>query len=270
MLHMSDGAFILPNPGDAGTARLLEGAGFKALATSSAALAFSMGVPDGKAPRATMMRHIAEIAAATALPVSADLGDGFGLTPETVAETIELAAAAGAVGGSIEDSTGDPRAPLLPLSLAVERIAAAVEAARSLPFPFMITARAEHFLVDCHDLDGVLERFDAYKNAGAHVLYAPCLPDDAIEAAVAAASPCPVNVLARGRGIGSCVERLSRLGVKRVSIGSGLARLAFGAITAAIDELKVGSFEFLDRAIGLSTMNELFGAVPEQATAAHV
>ena len=258
-LHRRNQPFIIPNPGDAGTAILLEQAGFAALATSTAAVAFALGVEDGKVPRGTMIRHIVEVSAATNLPVSADLGDGFGRAPETVAETIRLAAAAGAVGGSIEDASGDPSAPLLPLSLAVERIAAAVEAARALPFPFTLTARAEHFLVGRPNLDAALTRLAAYRKAGADVLYAPCLPDeDAVAAAVQVAGPCPLNVLAQGKGIASSIERLSSLGVRRISLGSGLTRLAFSSIMAAIAELKRGRFDFLGEATPLMQMNSLF------------
>jgi 2-methylisocitrate lyase-like PEP mutase family enzyme len=263
-LHDQREPFVLANAGDCGTARLLEQAGFKALATSSAAAAFSMGVPDGKVPRETMMRHISEIAVSTSLPVSADLGDGFGREPETVAESIRLAAAAGAVGCSIEDSTGDPASPLLPLALAAERISAAVEAARSLPFPFIVTARAENYFVGHADLEDVLTRFERYREAGADVLYAPLLPDaDAIAAAVERAAPCPVNVLAEGRGVASCADALACLGVRRISLGSGLSRVAFSSIIAAIGHLKHGDFKFLSRSISLSGLNAHFARCPK-------
>lgn len=262
-LHAA-GTFILPNPGDAGTTRLLEQAGFKALGTSSAALAFAMGVRDGEVPRQTAMRHITEIAAATTLPVTADLGDGFGRDPRIVAETIRLAAEAGAVGGSIEDSSGDAQAPLIPLSLAVERIAAAVEAARALPFPFTVTARAEHYLVGCPNLDDVLTRLSAYRQAGADVLYAPGLPDaDAVAVAVRVAAPLPLNVLAQGKGIASNLSDLTALGVRRISLGSGLARAAFTSVIAGIAELEEGRFDFLRNAIPHARMNALLGALPE-------
>lgn len=260
------GTFILPNPADAGTARLLEQAGFEALATSSAAIAFSMGVKDGDVPRETMMQHITEIAAASSLPVSADLGDGFGRDPDDVAETIRLAAESGAVGGSIEDSTGDPRAPLLPMSLAVERITAAVEAARTFPFPFTVTARAEHFLVGYLDLDDALTRLAAYREAGADVLFAPCLPDaHAVAAAVEVAAPCALNVLAQGTGVSSSLDDLRALGVRRISLGSGIARAAFATVMDAIAELQQGRFDFLSNAIPLARMNELLGRAPQRA-----
>jgi 2-methylisocitrate lyase-like PEP mutase family enzyme len=260
-LHERAEPLILPNPGDAGTARLLEQAGFDALATSSAAVAFASGVRDGHVPRETMMRHIAEITASTSLPVSADLGEGFGRDPETVAETIRLAAAAGAVGGSIEDGTGNPDHPLLPLSLATERIAAAVEAARALPFPFTLTARAENFLVGRPHLDDVLTRLAAYRQVGASVLYAPCLPDEeAVASVVQIASGRPINVLAQGRGVASNVARLASLGVKRISLGSALTRVAFAAVIGAIGELKSWRLDFLGRAVPLGQMNDMFGS----------
>lgn len=261
-LH-AEGTFILPNPGDAGTARLLERAGFKALGTSSAAVAWSMGVRDGEVPRSTMMRHITELAASTGLPVSADLGDGFGRDPQVVAETILMAAEAGAVGASIEDATDDANAPLLPVSLASERIAAAVEAARSLPFSFMVTARAEHFLVGRPDLDDVLSRLWAYRQAGADVLYAPALPDaDAVALAVQVAGTCPVNVLAQGSGVASNVSELAALGVRRISVGSGLSRAAFSNVMTGISEIQNGRFGFLAELVSLPGMNELLGYGP--------
>jgi 2-methylisocitrate lyase-like PEP mutase family enzyme len=257
-LHRAAGPLLLPNPCDAGTARLLELAGFEAIATSSAALAFSMGVGDGKVPRDETMRHVARIVSATRLPVSADLGNGFGRDPATVAQTIRLAASAGAVGGSIEDSTGNPDEPLYPLGLATERIQAAVEAARLLPFTFTLTARAESFLVGRNDPDDVLRRLDAYRDAGAHVLYAPGLPDEAaLLDVIDVASGTPVNVLA-GVGVGWDLTRLSELGVKRISLGSGLARTAFGAVNRAIAEFKRGRLGFLSDAAGLSEMASIF------------
>ena len=262
-LHQQAEPLILPNPGDAGTARLLKLAGFKALATTTAGVALASGVKDGQVPRDAMMRHIAEIVAATDLPVSADLGDGFGREPEIVANTIRLAAAAGAVGGSIEDATGEPGNPLLPVSLATERMAAAVEAARSLPFPFTVTARAENFLVGNPNLDDVVVRLTAYKAAGADVLYAPSLPDRAaIEAIVQIASGLPVNVLAQEHGTASRISSLARLGVKRISLGSALTRLSFAAIRGAIEELKCGRLDFLRRTVPLKKMHELFDLDP--------
>jgi len=260
-LHEAPGTFIIPNPGDPGTARLLELAGFEALATSTAAVAFGLGVEDGKVERDRMLDHVREVCASTSLPVSADLGDGFGRDPATVAETIRLAAEAGTVGGSIEDATGDRDSPLFPRSLAVERIAAAAEAARALPFPFMLTARAENFVVGDHDLDDALGRLEAYREAGADVLYAPLLPDEeAVRLAVQVAGPCPLNVLALGQGVASDFERLEALGVRRISLGSGLARFALTAALAAIDQIRNKRFDFLRDAVSLSAMNQRFAA----------
>jgi 2-methylisocitrate lyase-like PEP mutase family enzyme len=258
-LHSERTLFIMPNASDPGTARLIEQAGFQALATSSAGLAFTLGLPDGHVRRETSMRHLGEIVATTRLPVSADLGNGYGDLPETVAETIRLAALAGAVGASIEDATGDPAAPQFELSLAKERIAAAAEAVRSLPFPFILTARAENFLVGRPCLDDTLKRLEAFSDAGADVLYAPALPDErALSAILAVAGGKPINMLATASGIGSDLEQLSSLGVRRVSLGSALTRLAFTAIRSAIAEVREGSLGFLPGAIPLEKTNELF------------
>ena len=176
-LHERPGAFVIPNPWDVGTARILAGLGFEALATTSAGMAFALGRRDGAVSRDDALAHARTIVGATALPVSADLENGFGDAPETVAETIRLAAGTGLVGGSIEDATGDPDRPIYDRSLAVERIAAAVEAARALPFPFTLTARAENFLHGRPDLDDTIGRLQAFEAAGADVLYAPGLRD---------------------------------------------------------------------------------------------
>jgi 2-methylisocitrate lyase-like PEP mutase family enzyme len=267
-LHQAPEPLILPNPGDRGTARLLEQAGFEALATSSAGLAFTLGLEDGAVPRPKMLRHIAEIARATALPVSADLGDGFGRAPERVADTIRRAAEAGAVGGSIEDCSTGEGAPLLPLSLATERVAAAVEAAEALPFPFLVTARAETFMTAAPDLDDALARLAAYRAAGAHVLYAPGLrEEEAIAKLVAVAAGRPVNVLAQGSGIASSIARLAALGVKRISLGSALTRLGLTAILEAIRQLRHGGLEFVGGAVPMTRMNDFFSNRGEGASA---
>src|SRR3954451_15837403 len=176
-LHQQESAFIIPNPWDVGTARLLAHLGFDALATTSAGYAFSVGQRDNTIGRDQMIQHVGAIVAATDLPVSADLENGFGDDPATVAETIQLAAAAGLAGCSIEDASGDPQKPIYDRALAVERVAAAVEAARALPFPFTLTARAENYLHGRPDLDDTLDRLRAFEDAGADVLYAPGLPD---------------------------------------------------------------------------------------------
>lgn len=238
--------FVIPNPWDAGTARLLTSMGFPALATTSGGLAFALGRRDGAnlVTRAETLDNIAVIASATHLPVSADLEHGFGPTPGDVAETILLAAEAGAVGGSIEDATGDPARPVADLADAVRRIEAAVEAARSLPFPFTLVARAENFLYGRPDLDDTIARLKAYEAAGADVLYAPGLPNlDAVRAVCAAVGK-PVNVLA-GSSAAVTVAALRAAGAGRVSLGSALARAALSATIAAAREIgEHGTFEF--------------------------
>ena len=224
--HAAGEAFIIPNPWDIGTARLLALAGFKALATSSAGYAFSRGLPDNAIGRAQMMVHLAEIAGATDLPVSADLENGFGDAPEDCAETILQAAAAGVVGGSIEDSTGRADEPIYPFEAAVERVRAAVEAARTLPFPFTLTARAENYLVGRPDLDDTIRRLQGYQEAGADVLYAPGLKTREEIAAVVSSLDRPVNVLMGLQGVLLSFEDLQALGVRRVSVGGSLARAA--------------------------------------------
>lgn len=238
--------FVIPNPWDSGTARLLTGLGFPALATTSGGLAYALGRRDGAnlVTRDETMANIAAIVAATDLPVSADLESCFAATPLEVADTIRLAAEAGAVGGSIEDATGDPRSPVFPLAAALDRVAAAVEAARSLPFPFTLTARAENFLYGRPDLDDTIHRLQAYAQAGADVLYAPGLPGlDAVRAVCDAVGK-PVNALAGGSPR-ITVAVLSDCGVRRVSVGSTLARVALGAMLAAAREIHAtGGFGF--------------------------
>ncbi|HEY0696301.1 MAG TPA: isocitrate lyase/phosphoenolpyruvate mutase family protein, partial [Micromonospora sp.] len=197
-LHTADVPFVMPNPWDAGTARLLTQAGFAALATTSAGLSFGLGRPDGAnlVSRAEALAHAKAVVESTHLPVSADLENGFGDAPEQVAETVRQAAATGLVGCSIEDATGRPDDPVHPFAAAVERVAAAVEAARSLPFPFTLTARAENFLHGRPDLDDTIRRLRAYEEVGADVLFAPGLPDLAAVRAVCSSVSRPVNVLA--------------------------------------------------------------------------
>ena len=222
-LHEREGAFIIPNPWDEGTARLLEHLGFEAVATTSAGYAFSVGQRDNTIGRHRMLAHVATIASATGLPVSADLENGFGDDPETVAETITLAAAAGAVGGSIEDATGRTGSPLYEQEHAVERVRAAAEAARSFPFPFTLAARAENYLVGRPDLSDTIKRLQAYQEAGADVLYAPGLTSEDDIASVVRSVDRPVNVLIGLQGMQLDLGDLSRIGVKRVSIEIGRA-----------------------------------------------
>ncbi|MBB4894202.1 2-methylisocitrate lyase-like PEP mutase family enzyme [Streptomyces olivoverticillatus] len=247
-LHSGPKAFVMANPWDAGTARILTGLGFAALGTTSAGLAHALGRRDGanQVGREETLDNARAIVAATPLPVSADLESGFGSTPEEVAQTIRLAGEAGLAGGSIEDATGREDEPVLPLGAAVERVAAAVEAARSLDHPFTLTARAENFLYGRPDLDDTIRRLQAYAEAGADVLYAPGLPDAEAIGAVCSAVDRPVNVLMGGGGPRLSVDELSALGVRRISLGSGLSRAALGAVVRAVREiLDDGTFTFV-------------------------
>jgi 2-methylisocitrate lyase-like PEP mutase family enzyme len=254
--------FIIPNPWDIGSARILAALGFKALATTSAGYAFSLGLPDNAVGRDQMMVHLAEMSAATDLPVSADLENGFGDAPEDAAETIRRAAAAGVVGGSIEDATGRPGDPVYPLELAVGRVRAAVEAARGLPFPFTLTARAENFLLGRSDLDDTIRRLHAYQEAGADVLYAPGIKTREQIAAVVGALDKPVNVLMGMPGVPLDLVALAALGVKRVSVGGALARAALGAFVRASREmLEHGTFDFTNDALPTKAITDLFDAV---------
>ncbi|MEU1519797.1 isocitrate lyase/phosphoenolpyruvate mutase family protein [Streptomyces sp. NPDC005811] len=261
-LHERQEAFVVPNPWDAGTARLLTGLGFAALATTSAGLAHTLGRSDGTGSvgRDETVANARAIVEATTLPVSADLENGFGSTPDDVAATIRLAAATGLVGGSIEDSTGRPDDPILPFEAAVERVAAAVEAAKSLDFPFTLTARAENHFVGRHDLADTIRRLQAYEAAGADVLFAPALPDaDAVRAVVDAVSR-PVNVLAGGPGQSS-VAALQALGVRRISLGSSLSRAALGAFLRAAGEVvEHGTFAYVADAVPYARANSLLRA----------
>ena len=257
-LHQRTSAFIIPNPWDVGTARLLAHLGFEALATTSAGYAFSAGRPDGAVGRDETIAHVAAIAAATDLPVSADLEHGFA-DPAAVAETIRLAAKAGLVGGSIEDSTGRADAPLYELAAAADRIRAAAEAARSLPFCFTLTARAENYLVGHPDLADTISSLQAYQEAGADVLYAPGLTSKADIASVVSSVDRPVNVLMGLQGIPLNLAELSAIGVKRVSTGGALARAALGAFLRAANEMREhGTFGFTADAANHRDLNAIF------------
>ena len=244
-LHTRPGAFVMPNPWDAGSARILAALGFEALATTSAGHAFALGQRDGTAGRSQTLATASAIVAETGLPVSADLENGFGDAPGEAAETIRLAAATGLVGGSIEDASWDAAQPIYGFAHAVERIAAAVEAARALPFHFTLTARAENFLHGRPDLDDTIRRLQAFEQAGADVLYAPGLPSmDAVRAVCAAVSR-PVNVLAGGSSATPSVAALADAGVKRISLGGLLSRAALGGLVRAAREIKEsGTFGF--------------------------
>ena len=260
-LHQGPDAFVIPNPWDAGSARLLAALGFEALATTSAGYAFTLGLCDNEVGRDAMLAHVADLAAATDLPVSADLENGFADEPAAVAETIRRAAAAGLVGGSIEDATGRPDEPIYPRALAVDRVRAAAEVARSLPFPFMLTARAENFLVGRKDLPDTIARLQAYQEAGADVLYAPGLTTREEIKAVVDSVDLPVNVIMGLPGVRLGLDELSRIGVRRVSVGSSFARAAFGAFLRAAREVKErGTFTYGDEAIGYREISDLFRA----------
>lgn len=264
-LHSAPEAFVIPNPWDIGSARLLALAGFKALATSSAGYAFSRGLPDNAVGRAQMMVHLAEIAGATDLPVSADLENGFGDAPEDCAQTIRMAAQAGVVGGSIEDATGRADEPIYPFEAAVERVRAAVEAARALPFPFMLTARAENYLADRPDLDDTIRRLQAYEQAGADVLYAPGLRTREEIAAVVGALERPVNVLMGLQGVLLGFDELRAMGVRRVSVGGSLARAALGAFLRAAHEIRdQGTFNYTKDAASGNELNQLFATAEQR------
>ncbi|HEV3083569.1 MAG TPA: isocitrate lyase/phosphoenolpyruvate mutase family protein [Gemmataceae bacterium] len=260
-LHERDRAFIIPNPWDAGTARLLTHLGFEALASTSMGYAFSAGQRDNTIDRPRMLEHLSTLASATDLPVSADLENGYGDGPETVAETIRLAAAAGVVGGSIEDATGRPEQPIYDRAHAVERIRAAAAAARSLPFPFTLTARAENYLHGRPDLADTIARLQAYQEAGADVLYAPGLASKDDIAAVVRSVARPVNVLMGLRGVQLTLPALSALGVRRVSVGSALCRTALGAFLRAAREMREhGTFTFAAAAVSPSEISAIFQA----------
>lgn len=251
-LHAGPGAFVIPNPWDAGTARILERLGFGALTTTSAGLAFSLGRPDGagEVTRADALANARAIVEATDLPVAADLENGYGHTPEEAAETIRQAAAVGLVGGSIEDATGDAARPIYDLGQAVERVAAAAEAARALPFPFVLVARAENFLHGRPSLDDTIRRLQAFEAAGADVLFAPGLAGAEQIQAVCVAVGKPVNVLMGGRGPSLSVAELAALGVRRISVGSALSRAALAAVVRAAEEMSgPGTFGFAEAAL---------------------
>ena len=263
-LHERPGIFAIPNPWDVGSAKMLANLGFEALATTSAGLAFSLGKPDGARAisREESLGHARTIVDATNLPVSADLENGYGDEPETCAETIRLAAAVGLAGGSIEDATGRIEDPIYPFDLSVERIRTAVKAARQLPSPFMLTARAENFLHGRPDLKDTIRRLEAFADAGADVLYAPGLKTrEEIVAVVNAITPKPVNVVMGLVGVNLSLNELADIGVKRVSLGSTLARAAYGAFLEAAEEIRrQGTFTFAQEAVPFAKINAMFKA----------
>ncbi|MER9330769.1 oxaloacetate decarboxylase [Mesorhizobium sp. M0152] len=253
-LHAS--SFVMPNPWDIGTTKLLGSFGFKALATTSAGFAFSRGLPDGAVTFDAMIHHCREVTAATSLPVSADLEKGKGDSAEQAAETIFAAEAAGLAGCSIEDHTGDPENPIYDFSHAVERVAAAVEAARALKRDFVFTARAENFLWGKSDLDDTIKRLQAFEKAGADVLYAPGIGDVEMVRTICAAVTKPVNVMARP---GFTVADLAMAGVKRISLGPWLTNFAYGMLETAAREIQQdGTFGFTRAAMPFGKLQALF------------
>lgn len=258
-LHDRPGAFIIPNPWDIGTARVLAHAGFEALATTSAGFAFSRGVCEGSLTPEAVLEHCRDIASATDLPVSADLEKGFGDSPQSVAETITRAAETGLAGGSIEDHTGDTDAPIFDFALAVERVEAAVEAAQAVDGGFVLTARAENFLWGRPDLDDTIKRLQAFEAAGADVLYAPGLHDlDTIRTVTSVVTK-PVNVVMGMPGATFSVDDLAAAGVKRISVGSALSRHMFAGLLSAVREMREhGTFTFADGAESFKTLDGIF------------
>jgi len=262
-LHERPQPFVIGNPWDAGSARILTSLKYEALSTTSAGLAFSLGRKDGTAAvsRAEALANAKSIVESTNLPVAADLENGYGHAPEDAAETIRLAAGVGLVGGSIEDATGDESKPIYEFEHAVERIAAAAEAAKALPFPFMLVARAENYLHGRPDLDDTIRRLQAFERAGAAVLYAPGLtrPEDIRTVCVSVTKP--VNVLMGLKGVPRLtVAELGELGVRRISVGSGFSRAALTAfLHAAREVIDDGTFGFADETLYISELTAMFG-----------
>jgi 2-methylisocitrate lyase-like PEP mutase family enzyme len=258
-LHQRDAIFVVPNPWDVGSARILAGMGFEALATTSAGMAFALGASEGSVSPQQTLDHCRSIVEATPLPVTADLEKGFGDSPESVADTIRAAAETGLAGCSIEDYTQRRDDPIFDFALAVERIAAAAEACRALPGDMLLTARAENFLWQRADLDDTIRRLQAFSNAGADVLYAPGLPDIDSVRRLCAEVDKPVNVVTGLPGRRFRLDELADAGVKRVSIGGAFARAAYGSLVSAAREITgQGSFTFADGLIGFAELDAFF------------
>ncbi len=260
-LHQGPEVLVVGNPWDVGSARILEHLGYAALSTTSAGFAFALGRRDGNVTRDEALANAKAIADATNLPVAADLENGYGHTPAEVAETIRLAAAAGLVGGSIEDASRDPAHPIYEFQQAADRVAAAAAAARALPFPFTLVGRAENYLYGRPDLDDTIKRLQAYEAAGADVLFAPGVTDAEAIREVCAAVKKPVNVLTGFKGAEPLsVSELGALGVRRISIGSGFSRAAYTAFLHAAREVHDdGTFTFAERTMYMSELADLFG-----------
>jgi 2-methylisocitrate lyase-like PEP mutase family enzyme len=255
-LHAAPGAFVIPNPWDAGSARVLEAMGFQALATSSGAKAGVLGKRDGKVTREEALANARMIAGAVDIPVIGDLEKGFGDSADAAALTIKGAADAGLVGGSIEDATGNKDAPLFDLKVAAERIAAASKAAKALPFPFVLTARAEGFLRGKPDLDEVIARLKAFEAAGADVLFAPGLPDLAAVKKVTSAIGKPFNFMVGIPKKSFSKAELEAAGVKRISLATSLYKAAMSGLIDAATEVKdKGTFTYVDRVVSTATLS---------------
>jgi 2-methylisocitrate lyase-like PEP mutase family enzyme len=258
-LHQKGNCFVIPNPWDIGSAKLLEHLGFQALASTSAGFAFSQGQSDLSIGLAAKLQHLNSLAAATELPISADLQNGFGHAPEAVARTILEAAKTGIVGGSIEDASGDKDKPIYDLDLAVERIRGAADAARSLDVKFMLTARAENYLYGQADLKDTIRRLQAYQEAGADVLFAPGIQSKEDIRAIVQSIDRPLNVIMGLQGVPLTFDQLRELGVTRVSLGGSLARAAYGALCRAAAEIQsAGTFRYADDAMAGAALNAIF------------
>lgn len=255
---LHDSLFVMPNPWDAGSARILQAMDFKALATTSAGMAFALGKRDGQVSQDEVIAHCQSLVAATILPVSADMEKGFGDSPKSAAETIRVAASLGLAGCSIEDHTKDVSHPIYDFGLAVERIAAAAEAARSLPHDFVLTARCENYLWGRVDFDDTLKRLQAFEKAGADVLFAPGLRDIGQIRETCAALSKPVNVVMGIKGVTLTVADLAEAGVKRISVGASLSRLAYGALVKGAQGMLDGSFAYGDEAIPTAKLEAMF------------
>ncbi len=257
-LHARDRAFVIPNPYDAGTARLLQSLGFEAIATTSAGYAYTVGKPDGAVGRDEMLAHAKVMVEATRLPVSADLENGYADAPESVAETVRLAAGAGLAGCSIEDVPLGRAGSPYEIAFAAERVRAAVEASRALPVPIVLTARTENFIVGRPDLRDTIARLQAFQEAGADVLFAPGITSERDIACVISSIDRPLNVIGGLQGASLTLDRLSELGVKRVSVGSALSRAALGAFLRAARELHdSGTFTFAADAVKYAPISTL-------------
>ncbi|KAF0813508.1 Carboxyvinyl-carboxyphosphonate phosphorylmutase [Andreprevotia sp. IGB-42] len=258
-LHRPGNCFVIPNPWDAGSARLLQHLGFAALASTGAGFAFSQGRTDLSINARDLLPYLAQLCAASDLPVSADLQNGFGPNPDEAAAAIVAAAASGVVGGSIEDASGDAAVPIYDIGLATARIAQAAEAAKSLGFKFMLTARAENYLYDRPDVRDTIARLQAYQDAGADVLYAPGITSLADLKTILAEIDRPLNVLMGLQGVQLRVAELATLGVTRISVGGSMARAAYGALLRAGQEIMAeGTFDYAVDAISGKEMNAIF------------